>query len=74
MVIMMTLALCPQIFLPLQSRLLSWMVPNARGMAGIGDVMGLAHKAVASRFGDKAEKRRDMLRTASAARTTRARR
>ncbi|KAL8379432.1 hypothetical protein RB599_009017 [Gaeumannomyces hyphopodioides] len=65
MVIMMTLALCPYIFLPLQSRLLSWMVPNARGMAGIGDVMGLAHEAVAGRFGsDKAEgrqRRRDML-------------
>ncbi|KLU85186.1 hypothetical protein MAPG_04216 [Magnaporthiopsis poae ATCC 64411] len=37
MVVMMTLALCPQIFLPLQSRLLSWMVPNVRGIAGIGE-------------------------------------
>ncbi|KAL8404366.1 hypothetical protein RB594_009278 [Gaeumannomyces avenae] len=65
MVIMMTLALCPHIFLPLQSRLLSWMVPNARGMAGIGDVMGLAHEAVADRFANHKAgappPRRDML-------------
>lgn len=59
--IMLATALMPGLLSVIQSPRLKWLIPDVRNMAGIGSVLGVAHSAVAERFGDKAVVKKDML-------------
>lgn len=59
--ILMSTAILPWIVDTLQSPLLRPLMPNVRGMVGIGTVMNLAREAVDARYGDHAVVKRDIL-------------
>nr|UYD62324.1 cytochrome P450 [Leptographium qinlingense (nom. inval.)] len=59
--VLMSTAIVPWIVDILQSPRLRWMMPNVRGMVGIGTVMNLAQEAVDARYGDKPVVKRDIL-------------
>ncbi|KAK4235349.1 Pisatin demethylase [Achaetomium macrosporum] len=59
--VLLATALMPWFLRILQSPRLKWLLPNAREMVGIGNVMGLAQDVVAERYGDKPVVKRDML-------------
>ena len=58
---LMATALMPWLLDIMQSPKLKWLIPDARNMVGIGTVMQLAQQAVETRYGKKAEVKRDML-------------
>ena len=59
--IMLATAFLPGLLAMIQSPRLKWLIPDVRNMAGIGSVLGVAHSAVATRFGEKAVVKKDML-------------
>ncbi|KAK0707829.1 cytochrome P450 71A20 [Lasiosphaeris hirsuta] len=59
--IMLATAFMPWFLKIMQSPRFKWLIPNAREMVGIGNVMGLAQDAVAERYGDNPVVKRDML-------------
>jgi cytochrome P450 len=59
--IMLVTAFLPGLLAMIQSPRLKWLIPDVRNMAGIGSVLGVAHDAVAQRFGEKALVKKDML-------------
>ncbi|KAK0644111.1 cytochrome P450 86A1 [Cercophora newfieldiana] len=59
--IMLATAFMPTLLATIQSPRLKWLIPDVRNMAGIGSVLGVAHDAVAERFGEKALVKKDML-------------
>lgn len=58
---LMATALMPWVLAIIHSPKLKWLMPDARNIIGIGTVMQLAQQAVQSRYGPKAEAKRDML-------------
>jgi cytochrome P450 len=59
--VLLATALMPWFLRILQSPRLKWLLPNAREMVGIGNVMGLAQNVVAERYGEKPVVKRDSL-------------